>query len=150
MGLELLLNLPVEEWRGRLVNDFERTVFAKYPQLADYKRELYEQGALYASMSGSGSSALSGLTDEADSGDGSFLLKDVATVEKTVSLNTINRDQQRRCVTVTAGIADGSKALRAALHSLPRALHGLTGRKTFYLIIAYPAAILYIILNILL
>ena len=48
------------------------------------------------------------------------------------------------------GIADGSKALRAALHSLPRALHGLTGRKTFYLIIAYPAAILYIILNILL
>ena len=61
-----------------------------------------------SSMSGSGSSALSGLTDEEDSGDGSFLLKDVATVEKTVSLNTINRDQQRRCVTVTAGIADGS------------------------------------------
>ena len=60
-----------------------------------------------SSMSGSGSSALSGLTDE-DSGDSSFLLKDVATVEKTVSLNTINRDQQRRCVTVTAGIADGS------------------------------------------
>ncbi len=55
MGLEQLLNLPVEEWRGRLVNDFERTVFAKYQQLADYKRELYEQGALYASMSGSGS-----------------------------------------------------------------------------------------------
>ena len=61
-----------------------------------------------SSMSGSGSSALSGLTNEADSGDGSFLLKDVATVEKTVSLNTINRIQQRRCVTVTAGIADGS------------------------------------------
>ena len=61
-----------------------------------------------SSMSGSGSSALSGLTDEEDSGDGSFLLKDVATVEKTVSLNPINRDQQRRCVTVTAGIADGS------------------------------------------
>ena len=61
-----------------------------------------------SSMSGSGSSSLSGLTDEEDSGDGSFLLKDVATVEKTVSLNTINRDQQRRCVTVTAGIADGS------------------------------------------
>ena len=61
-----------------------------------------------SSMSGSGSSSLSGLTDEEDSGDGSFLLKDVATVEKTVSLNTINRIQQRRCVTVTAGIADGS------------------------------------------
>ena len=67
-----------------------------------------------SSMSGSGSSALSGLTDEEDSGDGSFLLKDVATVEKTVSLNTINRIQQRRCVTVTAGIADGSNVTQVS------------------------------------
>ena len=59
-------------------------------------------------MSGSRSSALYGLMDEEDGGDGSLLLKAVATVEKTVSLNTINRIQQRRCVTVTAGIADGS------------------------------------------
>ena len=46
---------PVEEWRGVLVNDFEETVFAKYPELDAIKRSLYECGAVYASMSGSGS-----------------------------------------------------------------------------------------------
>lgn len=51
-----LLSSPVEEWRNSVVNDFETTVFAKIPQLAPYKDELYAQGAVYASMSGSGSS----------------------------------------------------------------------------------------------
>lgn len=46
---------PVDEWQGVLVNDFEETVFAKYPELAAIKRSLYECGAVYASMSGSGS-----------------------------------------------------------------------------------------------
>ena len=46
---------PVEEWDGILVNDFEETVFAKYPELAAIKRSLYDCGAVYASMSGSGS-----------------------------------------------------------------------------------------------
>ena len=46
---------PVEEWDGILVNDFEETVFAKYPELAAIKRSLYDSGAAYASMSGSGS-----------------------------------------------------------------------------------------------
>ncbi len=46
---------PVEEWDGVLVNDFEETVFAKYPELAAIKRSLYDSGAAYASMSGSGS-----------------------------------------------------------------------------------------------
>ena len=69
--------------------------------------------AMSAAMSGStssgssSSSSLSSLSGEETDTDNSFLLKDVATVEKTVSLNTISRDQQRRCVTVTAGIADG-------------------------------------------
>ena len=49
------LKLPVEEWDGVLVNDFEETVFAKYPELAAIKRSLYDSGAVYASMSGSGS-----------------------------------------------------------------------------------------------
>ncbi len=70
--------------------------------------------AMSAAMSGStssgssSSSSLSSLSGEETDTDNSFFLKDVATVEKTVSLNTISRDQQRRCVTVTAGIADGS------------------------------------------
>lgn len=46
---------PVEEWDGILVNDFEETVFAKHPELAAIKRSLYDCGAVYASMSGSGS-----------------------------------------------------------------------------------------------
>ena len=49
------LQKPVEEWDGVLVNDFEETVFAKYPELAAIKRSLYDSGAVYASMSGSGS-----------------------------------------------------------------------------------------------
>ena len=46
---------PVEQWDGVLVNDFETTVFAKHPELAAIKKSLYDSGAVYASMSGSGS-----------------------------------------------------------------------------------------------
>jgi 4-diphosphocytidyl-2-C-methyl-D-erythritol kinase len=53
--LREVLAKPIEEWNGLLVNDFEETVFAKYPQLAAIKRSLYDSGAVYASMSGSGS-----------------------------------------------------------------------------------------------
>lgn len=54
--LRFLPYLPLEEWKDRVVNDFEKTVFAKYPELRRIKEELYERGAVYASMSGSGSS----------------------------------------------------------------------------------------------
>ena len=64
--------------------------------------------AMSGGASSGSSSSLSSLSGEESDTDNRFLLKDVATVEKTVSLNTINRDQQRRCVTVTAGIADGN------------------------------------------
>lgn len=50
-----ILRQPVEYWKDSLTNDFEKTVFAKIPQLAAYKDELYAEGAVYASMSGSGS-----------------------------------------------------------------------------------------------
>lgn len=46
---------PVEEWPDVLVNDFEESVFANHPELAAIKRSLYDSGAVYASMSGSGS-----------------------------------------------------------------------------------------------
>ena len=55
VSLRDALARPVEEWDGILVNDFEDTVFAKYPELAAIKRSLYDCGAVYASMSGSGS-----------------------------------------------------------------------------------------------
>ena len=46
---------PVEEWKNCLVNDFEKTVFAAHPALYDIKQSLYDRGAVYAAMSGSGS-----------------------------------------------------------------------------------------------
>ena len=55
VSLREVLARPVDEWDGLLVNDFEETVFAKYPELAAIKRSLYDSGATYASMSGSGS-----------------------------------------------------------------------------------------------
>ena len=51
-----VVGLPVAEWRDRLVNDFEQTVFALHPEIAGIKRKLYECGCVYAAMSGSGSS----------------------------------------------------------------------------------------------
>ena len=50
-----LLKLPAEEWQGRLVNDFELTVLPEHPAIARLKRKMLEEGAVYASMSGSGS-----------------------------------------------------------------------------------------------
>lgn len=47
---------PIATWKDRLTNDFETSVFAQYPQLNDIKQELYRLGAVYAQMSGSGSS----------------------------------------------------------------------------------------------
>ncbi len=47
---------PVSSWRELLVNDFEKSVFRKFPSLKQLKDDLYEEGAIYASMTGSGSS----------------------------------------------------------------------------------------------
>lgn len=56
VDLHLLTDLPVDSWREVVHNDFEASLFPKYPQLSGIKEQLYEMGALYASMSGSGSS----------------------------------------------------------------------------------------------
>jgi len=49
-----ILVRPLDEWRNLLKNDFEYSVFSKYPAIKDLKDKLYSLGALYASMSGSG------------------------------------------------------------------------------------------------
>ncbi len=48
-------SLPLTEWKHNISNDFEGPVFAQHPALAAIKQQLYDQGALYAAMSGSGS-----------------------------------------------------------------------------------------------
>lgn len=50
-----IVKQPVETWKDLLKNDFEDTVFSKLPILAEVKQSLYDSGAVYAAMSGSGS-----------------------------------------------------------------------------------------------
>lgn len=50
-----IVKQPIETWRETLNNDFEHSVFALYPEIGHIKQRLYELGAVYASMSGSGS-----------------------------------------------------------------------------------------------
>lgn len=53
---EELKNMDFEFWRKELKNDFEDSIFPVHPELAELKKLLYKNGAVYASMSGSGSS----------------------------------------------------------------------------------------------
>ncbi|GAB1444732.1 MAG: 4-(cytidine 5'-diphospho)-2-C-methyl-D-erythritol kinase [Cyclobacteriaceae bacterium] len=55
-SLQEILTEDLTSWKSTLVNDFEQSVFMQYPQIQRIKNTLYESGALYASMSGSGSS----------------------------------------------------------------------------------------------
>ena len=90
--------------------------------------EITPDATLSSAMGGSAGSSslsqLSGSSDDTEKDDGTFKLGDVAKVQETVSMNTISRDQQRRCVTVTATVADGynvthvTSAARQALGSV--------------------------------
>ena len=55
-SLKEIARMPIETWRATMKNDFESSVFQKYPEIAAIKDKLYDMGAIYASMSGSGSS----------------------------------------------------------------------------------------------
>ena len=50
-----VISINIEEWRVNLKNGFERSAFLLHPQLAEIKNDLYKEGAVYASMTGSGS-----------------------------------------------------------------------------------------------
>lgn len=63
----ILLNRKLEQWSEILINDFEKSVFAQYPLIGEIKNKLYELGATYACMSGSGSSVF-GIFDAALNG----------------------------------------------------------------------------------
>lgn len=53
---EILINIPIQEWKNHIKNDFEMSLFPKYPSLQNIKNKLYDLGAVYSSMTGSGSS----------------------------------------------------------------------------------------------
>jgi len=67
-GLPLtdIIGKTVEEWKSVLVNDFEPTVFQKHPVISEIKDKLYDNGAVYASMSGSGSGVYGLFADPPD------------------------------------------------------------------------------------
>jgi 4-diphosphocytidyl-2-C-methyl-D-erythritol kinase len=61
--LEDSIKFPIEQWKDRIKNDFEPTVFTENPMLAEIKQKLYKSGAMFAQMSGSGS-AMYGIFDK--------------------------------------------------------------------------------------
>ena len=50
-----IIRQPVETWKGELANDFEKIVFQKHAEISDIKNQMYRNGAVYASMTGTGS-----------------------------------------------------------------------------------------------
>ncbi|MEQ8469787.1 MAG: 4-(cytidine 5'-diphospho)-2-C-methyl-D-erythritol kinase [Marinoscillum sp.] len=62
-AIEEILNGSITSWKSKLNNQFELSIFPNHPQIADIKQELYKHGAIYASMTGSGSTVF-GLFDQ--------------------------------------------------------------------------------------
>jgi 4-diphosphocytidyl-2-C-methyl-D-erythritol kinase len=59
VDLKEIAAMPLNTWKGHVVNDFEPSVFRQYPQIAEIKKQLYQAGATFALMSGSGSAVFS-------------------------------------------------------------------------------------------
>jgi 4-diphosphocytidyl-2-C-methyl-D-erythritol kinase len=55
VNIREIVEQPINTWKDTLINDFEQTVFSFHPSINEIKRQLYDEGALYASMSGTGS-----------------------------------------------------------------------------------------------
>lgn len=67
-----IVRQPIETWKDELVNDFEEPIFKMHPELASIKEKLYEQGAVYAAMSGSGSAIFGIFREEPKAVESSF------------------------------------------------------------------------------
>ena len=55
VSLTEAIKMPVEQWKSLIVNDFEKTVFDLYPEIMEIKGLMYKMGAVYASLTGTGS-----------------------------------------------------------------------------------------------
>lgn len=80
ISLKEVAKMPVEAWKTYMVNDFEESVFPQFPAIADIKALLYDMGAIYASMSGSGSSVFALFKGDTtlpkvDFGEGAFVFE---------------------------------------------------------------------------
>lgn len=80
ISLKEVAKMPIEAWKTYMVNDFEESVFPQFPAIADIKAKLYDIEAIYASMSGSGSSVFALFKGDAtlpkvDFGEGAFVFE---------------------------------------------------------------------------
>lgn len=66
ISIKSILKQPIQTWKNNLKNDFEKTVFQKFSEIEKIKNKLYSNGALYASMTGSGSSVFALFETEID------------------------------------------------------------------------------------
>lgn len=66
IGIKEIINSTVENWKDMLVNDFEQAAIEKVPSIGNIKSELYRQGAVFASMTGSGSAVYGIFSYEVD------------------------------------------------------------------------------------
>ncbi|HXD94892.1 MAG TPA: 4-(cytidine 5'-diphospho)-2-C-methyl-D-erythritol kinase [Bacteroidia bacterium] len=71
-NIQLIIASDIKNWKEDLVNDFEKTIFLQHPELQNIKNTFYSKGALYASMSGSGSAVYSILKNDVDIKEFSF------------------------------------------------------------------------------
>jgi 4-diphosphocytidyl-2-C-methyl-D-erythritol kinase len=67
-----IISQPIETWQGELINDFESSIFPNHPEIARIKEQLLDVGAVYASMSGSGSTVYGIFKDK----PGQFMMED--------------------------------------------------------------------------
>ncbi len=63
-SLTELIKQPIKEWKNIIVNDFERNIFKLYPEIKAIKEKIYNMGAIYAQMSGSGATVYGIFKDE--------------------------------------------------------------------------------------
>jgi len=63
-SIEEIVNLPVQEWKRELHNDFEDSVFDLYPDIQEIRNLMYRRGAIYSTLSGSGSAVYGLFTDK--------------------------------------------------------------------------------------
>ena len=71
LSLKEIIKKPVHEWKDLMYNDFEKSIFPQFPDIEKVKLQLYQAGAIYASMSGSGSSVF-GIFEKETSPDNIF------------------------------------------------------------------------------
>lgn len=79
-SVRTIIQQPIKTWKDELINDFETTVFSKHPDIKSIKELLYSKGAVYASMSGSGSTVYGIFEDQSSLASASKAFKSSGSV----------------------------------------------------------------------